>query len=680
MSGQEALLQRPLKIYGVLATARVSRNGRLFLPRELELAVKRVENQWIPIYLEHVNVQNAVGRARLIWNPEMLQVEFEGEIFDEEVAEKIRNGIIQKVSLGADYERVEELDDVEVIRGLRFRELSLVAVPGIPEANIKIAESADNNVKICLDGEVSLMEKKPEPKPVEGAKVEEAVVPFEETKKADEGRGWDADRAEASLRKWASSDGSGDKDKIDWKKYRRGFAWYNAEEPENFGSYKLPHHEVIDGELCVVWRGVVAAMAALMGARGGVHIPDSDRRGVYEHLAKHYKQFDKEPPAFEFVEEVYRAVKDGAFADKVLKDLEEKAEESIDLGKNMSPPDQAPEMDEKVQEVRASEEAKVAEKVEKIPTHEEEAKVEEKARAIDVLDKHRKVYEALTNVPTGYAVWTTEVYPIPPALPVDLTKYVEVKQLRRGEAKAKFYKIASLAFSQLTEGAAPSEASQAISVIEVVPTEFGAVQGITDTQLEQAEVDLIATIERTMKDAAWKTLNDLIIDAVDSPDVTNVVYGGAAASESEITSQDVMTLDLVMRAKQKILSSKIAVAPGDLVLVLHPKQYYDLLNDAKLFNVIAHEPSTVFKDALEMVLGCEIVISDQVNTGSGSGDLTTYHAILFKKAEAVGLAVERELRIEAQRQAPQRKTVFTGTIMAGARVKVPEACCRIITA
>jgi hypothetical protein len=37
-------------------------------------------------------------------------------------------------------------------------------------------------------------------------------------------------------------------------------------------------------------------MAALLGARGGVQIPDADRRGVYAHLERHYRQFDKEPP------------------------------------------------------------------------------------------------------------------------------------------------------------------------------------------------------------------------------------------------------------------------------------------------------------------------------------------------------------------------------------------------
>lgn len=127
---------------------------------------------------------------------------------------------------------------------------------------------------------------------------EGAVAPHDGPK-APEEREWDADAAEQRIRRWASSDGSGDKDKIDWDKYRQAFAWYYEREPENFSSYKLPHHDIIDGELCVVWRGVAAAMQALHGARGGVDIPSEDRRAVYLHLARHYAQFNKEPPPFE---------------------------------------------------------------------------------------------------------------------------------------------------------------------------------------------------------------------------------------------------------------------------------------------------------------------------------------------------------------------------------------------
>ena len=35
-----------------------------------------------------------------------------------------------------------------------------------------------------------------------------------------------------------------------------------------------------------------------MGARGGINIPDSDKRGIYNHLARHYEKFGREAPEF----------------------------------------------------------------------------------------------------------------------------------------------------------------------------------------------------------------------------------------------------------------------------------------------------------------------------------------------------------------------------------------------
>lgn len=111
-----------------------------------------------------------------------------------------------------------------------------------------------------------------------------------------EGSSWDADAAVARVRRWASRDGSGDKDTIDWGKYRRAFAWYDATDPESFGSYKLPHHDVVDGRLVVHKRGVMAAAAVLQGARGGVDIPEGEMEAVRQHIAAHYHQWGEKAP------------------------------------------------------------------------------------------------------------------------------------------------------------------------------------------------------------------------------------------------------------------------------------------------------------------------------------------------------------------------------------------------
>ncbi len=116
------------------------------------------------------------------------------------------------------------------------------------------------------------------------------------------------------------------------------FAWAPKMPPERFTDLKLPHHD--PKSHAVVWRGVVAAMVALFGARGGVDIPDEDRKKVYNHLAAHYREFGREPPEFRFLEEFTRKLLE------IESESEETALKSLnDTSENM--------VEEKIKELEA---------------------------------------------------------------------------------------------------------------------------------------------------------------------------------------------------------------------------------------------------------------------------------------------------------------------------------------
>lgn len=76
---------------------------------------------------------------------------------------------------------------------------------------------------------------------------------------------------------------------------RSVYAWVDPEgDPAKKGSYKFPHHHGVGGKANM--RACLAGIAALNGGRGGSSIPDTDRIGVYNHLAAHLRDGDREPP------------------------------------------------------------------------------------------------------------------------------------------------------------------------------------------------------------------------------------------------------------------------------------------------------------------------------------------------------------------------------------------------
>ncbi len=152
----------------------------------------------------------------------------------------------------------------------------------------------------------------------------------------DEESSWEANNAVIRARRWASSDGSGDKDKVDFEKYKKVFVWRDDADKENFTAYKLPFADIKEGKPVAIWRGVVAAMAAVLGARGGVDIPESDRKKAYNFLAGYYKKLDREVPEFHtFTEGQWKGIEEmldvkvGAVLNKKNKENLKQAQELI---------------------------------------------------------------------------------------------------------------------------------------------------------------------------------------------------------------------------------------------------------------------------------------------------------------------------------------------------------------
>jgi HK97 family phage prohead protease len=133
------------------------------------------------------------------------------------------------------------------------------------------------------------------------------AVPFQDLPLADENRAWDAAAATKRVRTWAGADEAPN------EKYRQAFLWYDADNVDQFGAYKFPIADVIDGTLKAVPRAIYAAAGRLNQA----DIPENDIPKLRRHLERYYDKLGQESP----FEDDGKALKDEADLERLLRQL-----------------------------------------------------------------------------------------------------------------------------------------------------------------------------------------------------------------------------------------------------------------------------------------------------------------------------------------------------------------------
>ena len=142
-----------------------------------------------------------------------------------------RAGVIKRMSIGYDTVKSDFVGGIRHLKEVRLYDVSPVVFAANPEARIMSVKGATS---------------------------------FDDLPLADRDKEWDASAVEKRVRAWA-----GGEDNMNWDKYRRAFFWYDEDNPELFGSYKLGFADIIDGKLTAIPRGIFAVAAVLQGGRGG---------------------------------------------------------------------------------------------------------------------------------------------------------------------------------------------------------------------------------------------------------------------------------------------------------------------------------------------------------------------------------------------------------------------------
>lgn len=173
-----------------------------------------------------------------------------------EILSLMKDGVITELSFGYDTMKESWVQGIRHLQEVRLWDVSPVTFAANPEAVIVSVKRATTFTDLPL---------------------------------ADRDREWTAAEAERRVRIWA-----GGEDDMTWSKYQQAFFWYDEESPELFGSYKLGFTDIINNRLTAIPRGIFAVGAVIMGARGGVDIPEDDMVKVKSHAEKYYAKMAKE--------------------------------------------------------------------------------------------------------------------------------------------------------------------------------------------------------------------------------------------------------------------------------------------------------------------------------------------------------------------------------------------------
>jgi HK97 family phage prohead protease len=269
---------------GFASTTTKDSYGTIFEPRAFKKTIKETRGQ-VPILFMH-DPRFPVGLSDTLEAQED-GLYTEGTIdTDTELGQRVFSGMLKRYisQLSIGFERLKEKFDrarnATIITEVRLLEYSVITkgFASNPDANITSVRSLIDGLDVqevrrainTMYTLENLIEKyEAEERAVSGS----TSLPI-----ADKGHSWDAGEAEKRIFSWAGGDN------FSPSKAKEAFFYYDPANPQNKTAYKLPFADVISGRLTAIPKAISAVKGALNGARGGVDIPESDKKAIMKKV------------------------------------------------------------------------------------------------------------------------------------------------------------------------------------------------------------------------------------------------------------------------------------------------------------------------------------------------------------------------------------------------------------
>lgn len=206
-----------------------------------------------------------------------------------------------------------------------------------------------------------------------------------------------------------------------------------------------------------------------------------------------------------------------------------------------------------------------------------------------------------------------------------------------GSAEIEFRKWTALATNTtpLTEGAVPSPKTLASTKVTTNLTQLGDWIKMSDILVGAAIDDVMAEATKLLGESAGQSLHLLLLSVLEAA-TTNATYPVGGTGVNDIVATDVLNSSIIKRAARNLEIRRVPKINGAYVMVIHPYQKYDLMNDSQWRNVSEYNggagngaAGSVIDGELGQIHGVRFVVTDQLTRTTNSGSVAYAKSFMF---------------------------------------------------
>jgi len=201
-----------------------------------------------------------------------------------------------------------------------------------------------------------------------------------------------------------------------------------------------------------------------------------------------------------------------------------------------------------------------------------------------------------------------------------------------------FNKIATSSVTTLIEGTAPTSLAISVNTVEIDPVQYGLNVGFTDLVILTAAFDAVRDTLKEVGKAMARKIDEVIQAVVLAGN--NVIYAGGKTSRSALTASDLIDVNLIVRARQRLVKNGAPEFPGGgYVAITTAEVGYDLRSNTSVGQWLdIHKyasPEYIFRGEVGSIAGVRILESGNTMTFSSN---VTVHPMLVVGADAYRIA------------------------------------------